>query len=465
MKCYAVALIVWFVIASAAQSAELSVGVATADITPPQGYRMAGYFVERVNTGTHDPLLAKAIVFRQGERKAALVFCDLVAVTRTVADRARARASEKTGILADHIAVAATHSHTGPLYAGVLRDRFHRKAVAATGKDTHEALDYPALLGERIAGAIVRAHDSAVPARIAAGVAKESSLSFNRRFHMKNGTVQFNPGQKNPDIVRVAGPIDPDVGLLYIRPQNGAKPLAVVSVFALHLDTVGGTQYAADYPFYLETALRKELGPDLISLFGAGTCGDINHIDVTTRGRASAEAIGSRLARTILDDLPRLATVAEPALAVASARVDVPVQRPTAAQVEAARTNIEKVGTSELPFLEQVNAVTVLDLAENYSGATVNLEVQAFRLSRDVAIVTLPGEVFVEHGLAIKKASPFNTTLVIELTNSSPAYIPTKKAFAEGSYEIVNSRVNPGGGEQLVDVANRLLQVLGKMNR
>jgi hypothetical protein len=88
------------------------------------------------------------------------------------------------------------------------------------------------------------------------------------------------------------------------------------------------------------------------------------------------------------------------------------------------------------------------------------LEVQVFRLSRDVAIVTLPGEVFVELGLAIKSASPFATTLVIELTNDSPAYVPTKKAFAEGSYEIVNSRIQPGGGEQMVEAAIRLLKEL-----
>jgi hypothetical protein len=31
--------------------------------------------------------------------------------------------------------------------------------------------------------------------------------------------------------------------------------------------------------------------------------------------------------------------------------------------------------------------------------------------------------------------------------------VPTKKAFAEGSYETVNSRVKPGGGEMLVKAA------------
>jgi hypothetical protein len=74
--------------------------------------------------------------------------------------------------------------------------------------------------------------------------------------------------------------------------------------------------------------------------------------------------------------------------------------------------------------------------------------------------VTLPAEIFVELGLAIKAASPFETTLVIELANDSLGYIPTKKAFAEGSYEIVNSRVEAGSGERLVEAAISLLKEL-----
>lgn len=72
----------------------------------------------------------------------------------------------------------------------------------------------------------------------------------------------------------------------------------------------------------------------------------------------------------------------------------------------------------------------------------------------------LPGELFVEHSLAIKEASPFKTTLVIELTNSHIAYVPTRKAFSQGSYEIINSRLAPGGGEMMVDSAVRLLNEL-----
>jgi len=95
-------------------------------------------------------------------------------------------------------------------------------------------------------------------------------------------------------------------------------------------------------------------------------------------------------------------------------------------------------------------------------GRTIPLEVQVFRLSRDVAVVGLPGEVFADLGIAIKQASPFETTLVIELCQDAPGYIPTKKAFAEGSYETVNSRIAPGGGEMMAEAAIRLLKELGR---
>jgi hypothetical protein len=95
-----------------------------------------------------------------------------------------------------------------------------------------------------------------------------------------------------------------------------------------------------------------------------------------------------------------------------------------------------------------------------WGGDIVPLEVQAFRLNDETAIVTLPSEIFVNLGLSIKAASPFKTTLVIELANNSVAYIPTKQAFLEGSYEVVNSRVERGTGEKLAETAVELLKEL-----
>src|SRR5271163_4762928 len=149
-----------------ARAADLESAVAVVEITPPLGYRMAGYFAERLNTGTHDPLWAKALVFRQGDRQAALVFCDLVGVPRAVARRARERASAATGIPVANIAVAATHSHTGPLYFGGMHTHLHGKAVAGGGRDPLEALDYPAQLAERVAQAVDTAQKGLAPVKL-----------------------------------------------------------------------------------------------------------------------------------------------------------------------------------------------------------------------------------------------------------------------------------------------------------
>ncbi len=446
---------------------ELQAGVAVVDITPPTGYRMAGYFNERLNTGTHDPLQAKALVLRQGDFvKAALVFCDLVGITRQISERAREMAAKKTGIPPANILIAATHSHTGPLYEGPLRQYFHDRALADKGTDPHEKIDYSAVLSTKIAEAIDKAARSTRPVTFSAGVAQQKGLSFNRRFHMKDGTVQFNPGKRNPNIVRPAGPIDPDVGLL--RFCTGDKDLALLTVFALHLDTVGGTEYSADFPFHLERRLRSVLGAEGISLFGAGTCGDINHINVSNNdpqtGQSEAGRIGTALAETVLEALPKLQPQRSPNLAVNRTIVHAPLQKYSAEAIEQARKDMAKIGSREMPFLKQVETCKIVSL-EMMPKGNLPMEVQVFRLSDNVAVVGLPGEVFVDLGLAIKKASPFRVTLVIELCNDVPAYVPTIKAFKEGSYEVVNSRIQSGGGEKLVEAATRLLKELADSRR
>jgi hypothetical protein len=123
---------------------------------------------------------------------------------------------------------------------------------------------------------------------------------------------------------------------------------------------------------------------------------------------------------------------------------------------------MKHLGEPGFPMMESVQACKVLDLVrlKKLWGDTVPLEVQAIKLDDETAIVTLPSEIFVNLGLMIKASSPFKTTLVIELANDSVAYIPTKQAFLEGSYEVTNSRVERGTGEKLAEAAIGLLKEL-----
>src|SRR5712692_10320044 len=66
---------------AAADGAGLEAGFAEADITPKLGgapVYMAGFGQNRKATGVHDPLKARAVVLKEGERKLALVSIDVV---------------------------------------------------------------------------------------------------------------------------------------------------------------------------------------------------------------------------------------------------------------------------------------------------------------------------------------------------------------------------------------------------
>ena len=86
-------------------------------------------------------------------------------------------------------------------------------------------------------------------------------MAFNRRFVMRDGSVQTWMNYDNPNVVRAAGPIDPQIGLVTIRDENG-EPRAILSNFALHLDTVGGMKWSADYPFFIDRDASQGRRPE-----------------------------------------------------------------------------------------------------------------------------------------------------------------------------------------------------------
>ena len=116
----------------------------------------------------------------------------------------------------------------------------------------------------------------------------------------------------------------------------------------------------------------------------------------------------------------------------------------------------EEAGGRKLNLLERVFTQRVF-FADEQQGRPLDVEVQVIALGRDLAWVALPGEVFVEVGLAIKRGSPYPVTIVHELAYDWIRYVPDRKGFHEGAYEAINTRCGPGGGEALTDAAIRCL--------
>jgi hypothetical protein len=350
--------------------------------------------------------------------------------------------------------VSATHTHTGPVVSLLpARDR-------PDGGGGDLARRYTEGLPELIAAAVEQADKKLAPARAAAGVGREEGLSFNRRFFMRDGTVSWNPRKLDPDVVRPAGPTDPDVGLLSLEDPRG-RPLATYVNFAMHPDTVGGEGVSADYPGVLARLLAEVKGPGMVTLFANGCCGNLNHLAVgwadAQKGPAEARRIGTAMAGAVCRTYPALRPVPAGGLRVKGEVLRLPLAPVRDEDVARAREVMGRIKDPKTTFLERVKAYQVLDVADR-SGEPLEVEVQVVALGDRVAWVSLPGEVFVELGLAIKAASPYPCTLLAELANGSVGYIPDRAAYAQGNYEVVSARCAAGSGETLVATALRLLK-------
>lgn len=445
----------------------MEAGAAVTNITPEVGYPQ----YRSNSTGVLDSLYAKTLILKQNGVETAFVVCDLISIERELSVEVRMLASELTGIPYTNIFISGTHTHTGPAYHEHIEEYVQRLRNEELMAEDRES--YPARLIEQIVQSVVDAQDRLQPVVLEDGIGEARGISFNRRFLMTDGTVRFNPGSENPDIVHPVGPIDPAVHTLLIRTANDGDPIAALTVFANHLDTTGGTEFSADYPYYLAESLKEKFGDDFISIFGTGTCGDINHLDVTSSPSPTTREIGETLAAAVTKEIPNLIQV-QPTLAVRTQTVFAPLQQYTKEELAWAKQDELEPLYNERPFLQRRRKRKILDLEKiRTTGEAIPptigmedwklpLEVQVVRIGEETAVVTLPGEIFVELGLAIKEASPFDNTMIIELTNTSPAYVPDKKAFAEGDYEVINSRVAAGGGEMLVDAAIEMLQTLEK---
>lgn len=468
-----------FVLAAAnADDLPLNVGIAEKDITPPVGYPLAGYFHERLAEGQLDPLKAKAMVIRQGSQSFAVAFCDLTGIATDLTHAVRLEITQRSDIKPEQIVLCATHSHTAPDY---YRDLF----LHLSEKVAVPSTDYPAHLIEQISQCILDADRNCRPVEVKIGSAdQQAPVSFNRRFVMRDGSVKTWQKLANPQVIRAAGPIDSVLSFCSFQSHSTGEPIGVLSNFALHLDTVGGNRWSADFPYFIEQTLSRTLGKSAHSLFGLGCCGDINHVDPSQSRRNKTEFIGRELGQTLLDNLASASSLEIPRLGHQHDVVALPLRPVTLPQ--AARSRELMMAAKEgldVEFFELVRAYKTVVLAQfqnkNYEllkntaaswglshqlsgcGNALPVEVHSICLGPDFALVFLPGEVFVELGLAIKQASPFKQTIVIELANSvETAYLPTQAAFAGGSYEVTNSTTQPGSGEKLVEQA---LKQLGKL--
>ena len=435
----------------------------------PIGLRLCGTFKPRPSTGVHDPLRVYAHAFSQGTRSAVIVGCDVAMISPEVAEKIRKRLEADPGIPGDSVIIHASETHNAPDYFGEFREAFHKEAkLKNNGVDPAEKVNFAKILEDSIVETVQEAYKSKESCSIKFGIGKAEGISFNRRFHMKDGSIGWNPGKGNPNIVKPAGPVDPEVPLMIIE-QKQSQKRSVLWGFAMHLALLGGeSDYAADYPYYASKYLNIHF-PKAGTHFGQVPCCDVIHIDVNNpkpqRGYEWAEVVGRTLAESIIKAEQESTKVTDFELKSLSKIVNLRTKSYSQKEIdEASKKWLDPKIRKQLGFDEKIISATTTGIGLRYPGGKIPALIQVIQLSPEIAFVGLPGEVAVEFGLEIKKKSPYKHTHVIQLSNDWPGYIPTKKIFSGGEYEANVAKIRPGEGEVMTEEAIRLLQSLFETN-
>jgi neutral ceramidase len=449
----------------------LYAGAARVKLEPPAGLAMLGYG-NRVgrNAGIHDDLAAQALVLSDGANKVAIASVDVLALGIRIADDIRERVTASTGIRADSILVCATHTHSAPAFNIFATPRVDAKP--AEGRD----LEWERALPEKIASAIVQANENLEPATLRAAVS-EFTLGINRRLMRPHGQIQLAANR--------SGPADAEVSTLAAYRPNGT-PIAFLMNYPCHGVVLceDNLLYSRDWPGFamdeIEAAATSAGGPSPISIFIQGATGNI---DPHSRGNFEvAEHHGRAMGRGAFDALQHASSITDariavrritPNLKLKDLSAELAVARSCAAQTQASLDNHRGGDGYQLKRLRDHHAQSRAALAALEALEEQNLRDRRVDMTNrdlttamtvvtvgNLAIVGIPGELFVELGLALKANPSFTQTFVAGYCNDLIGYIPTRAAYPEGGYEVDTARIAAGSGETIVDTALNALTLM-----
>ncbi len=416
----------------------LKVGLAKVVITPPVGVRLCGYAARtQQSIGILDDLNAKALVLDDGENRFALVVCDLLWVGKELVNDVKKRIREQSDIKEENVMIAAIHTHTGP-------------DLEYTGDPYIENLK------SQIAGTVFAACNHMRKARIGVTTG-ECYVGMNRRNPKSPSGPYFLYNWPQ-------GPVDPTVMVARIEDESRHVIGALVN-YSCHPVTLGPNELniSRDYPGYALRVLEDVFGEDIMAMFVNGCCGNINPAWIYDRPDVSpppqrvfpenveerireTRRLGQILGGEALKALQSITDfVSEANLKIKQSNVKLPVRKDIPENI-LERIRSTKIGEPRYEHYQRI-----------LKREDVVTEIQAVQLN-DTALLGLPGEVFVEYQLEIRRRSPIKHTFISELANDSIGYVPIANAYKEGGYEPSVTIMEHNAGMKLTQVAINLLR-------
>ncbi len=453
----------------------IKAGFGKRDITPPEGTLMAGHPSEKYSTGVNDALYARCLIIEVKKEPLCFVSCDLLLVSDEIARDLKKRLAKTLSLPTEKIFITATHTHSGPLLSGILGISGDENPVK--------------IFEQGVIAAAEAAKKKMVPVRLGFAATKIPRLAFNRRYLMRYGGVETHPMKGDPQILGPEGPSDPAATILYLLDEREVFLGGLVN-FSCHATCLERENrlFSADYPGFIEEAIRRQKNSEAVVLFLPGASGNIcqvNPLDLRQKevGIGWARYMGYTIASALDKKMKRSGTLKDPKVRVKKIEVKLPLRRFTSHPSRRVRCSpplsapvlsnygIEGYGWSgglslaqmmETKFWKDMEAKERLLLAEEIGERKYQkINVSAVEIDGGI-LVFLPCELFVEFGLKIKREAGREFVFISTLTNGYAGYLPTPKAFKrKGGYETVHlrsSRFAPQAGEILVQAVLDLIR-------
>ena len=436
----------------------MKVGFGQVEFTPLEGY-MPGEFWPFYATSKFTPLMANAAAFTSDEGDSViLVSVDCVHIATDRATYLRKKIANATGVPAENVLMASTHTHTGASDQCI-------SGLCPAEPDT-------ALHTERrVVEAAVAAWNSREDAKFGVGRGEERRMSFNRDCVMKDGRIVSIPGRAAaPEIDHYLGVVDYDVFVMRIEDADGKIKGFIVN-YANHPDNHKKRKFSGDFPAYMRQALKEKFGEDITVLFLNGACGDVNAFDYKNstdwyqqHGQDNPPMnIGNMLAETVIAINEGIAAdITSAPVKVASDIVTFDARVPADWEMKEALENKKLMDAGE-EVNRHVWSVTNRTLVYNDPTTPLSYDVflQALRIG-PWAIVSVPVELYAELGLKIKADSPVEMTLVAENTNGGYGYLPPDSTLGTTAYggRYYAGRLGHGSDKKMVDAAVELIKEL-----
>jgi len=427
----------------------LKAGLSKQNITPPIGSLLAGYS-PRTSEGIHDPLYSRALVLDDGRRKVVIIINDLLFIDKDLSLDVKKMIKEKINIPEDNIMIAATHTHSGPYLCPSL---FPNKVN----------IKWLKLLKEKMLKATYMAFKRRKPCNLYLGKEKCYEVGKNRR--------------------NLKGPIDPDVTILYLEDIK-KNCIGILVNYACHPTVLGpeNKQITADFPYYMIAEIEKEMRAPV--MFVNGAAGNINvwgpgfqelsaiGISIPSRNFNTAKYFGKILAKKALNAIKNLTLLPFYELRAETQIIELHLRElPSLIEataflkkIEGKLEELQKLNLNTLPTeIELMYAKHMIELILHVKNEKImKTYLQALAVG-NIALVGIPGELFVELGLELKKVSPFNETIIVGYANDYVGYIAPEKAYTQGGYETKPGwwcMLAPKNGEIILDATIKLLKKL-----